>query len=60
MHESEEEAVRREEMLRMYHAMKEALNIIGEVSTNTATTPLPPPVKDDWLSTESSGQASNG
>ena len=48
MQESEEEATRRDEMLRMYHAMKEALTIISEVSTTTASTPLPPPVKDDW------------
>jgi dynamin GTPase len=44
MEESAEEAQRREEILRMYHATKEALNIIGDVSTNTVTTPMPPPV----------------
>ena len=42
-----EEAQKREEMLRMYHAAKEALSIIGEVSINTHSTPLPPPVNDD-------------
>lgn len=30
MEESPEEAAKREEMLRMYHACKEALRIIGE------------------------------
>ncbi|XP_066966165.1 dynamin isoform X2 [Macrobrachium rosenbergii] len=51
MEESPEEARKREEMLRMYHACKEALKIIGDVSMATVTTPMPPPVKDDWLST---------
>ncbi|KRZ30694.1 Dynamin [Trichinella pseudospiralis] len=35
MEESEAESQRREEMLRMYHACKEALRIIGDVSLNT-------------------------
>merc|ERR1719376_1494651 len=34
-------------MLRMYHACKESLRIIGDVSMATVTTPMPPPVKDD-------------
>ncbi|XP_055914919.1 dynamin isoform X2 [Eupeodes corollae] len=49
MEESAESAVRREEMLRMYHACKEALRIIGDVSMATVSTPVPPPVKNDWL-----------
>ncbi|XP_011500355.1 PREDICTED: dynamin isoform X2 [Ceratosolen solmsi marchali] len=49
MEESPEEAQKREEMLRMYHACKEALRIIGDVSMATVTTPVPPPVKNDWL-----------
>ncbi|KAI5642453.1 dynamin GTPase effector domain-containing protein [Phthorimaea operculella] len=49
MEESPEEAQKREEMLRMYHACKEALHIIGDVSMATVTTPVPPPVKNDWL-----------
>ncbi len=49
MEESAEEAQKREEMLRMYHCSKDALAIIGEVSVNTHSTPLPPPVTDDWL-----------
>lgn len=49
MEESQEEAQKREEMLRMYHACKEALRIIGDVSMATVSTPVPPPVKNDWL-----------
>ncbi|XP_014616498.1 PREDICTED: dynamin isoform X2 [Polistes canadensis] len=49
MEESPEEAQKREEMLRMYHACKESLRIIGDVSMATVTTPVPPPVKNDWL-----------
>ncbi|CAK1599553.1 unnamed protein product [Parnassius mnemosyne] len=49
MEESPEEAQKREEMLRMYHACKEALHIIGDVSMATVSTPVPPPVKNDWL-----------
>ncbi|XP_029165070.1 dynamin isoform X11 [Nylanderia fulva] len=49
MEESPEEAQKREEMLRMYHACKEALRIIGDVSMATVSTPVPPPVKNDWL-----------
>jgi len=61
MEESAHEAQRREEILRMYHATKEALSIIGEVSTNTVSTPVPPPVDDDWLKpSDSSRYAANG
>ncbi|KAK5649746.1 hypothetical protein RI129_000775 [Pyrocoelia pectoralis] len=49
MEESPEEALKREEMLRMYHACKEALHIIGDVSMATVSTPVPPPIKNDWL-----------
>lgn len=49
MEESMEEAHKREELLRMYHACKEALTIIGDVSMYTTYSPVPPPVKDDWL-----------
>jgi len=58
MEESAEEAQRRDDTLRMYHAMKEALDIIGEVSMTTVSTPTPPPVKNDWLAVESSGEHS--
>ncbi|KAI8035625.1 hypothetical protein M5D96_011674 [Drosophila gunungcola] len=49
MEESAESATRREEMLRMYRACKDALQIIGDVSMATVSQPLPPPVKNDWL-----------
>uniref|UniRef100_T1PNY7 Dynamin n=1 Tax=Musca domestica TaxID=7370 RepID=T1PNY7_MUSDO len=49
MEESAEAASKREEMLRMYHACKDALRIIGDVSMATVSAPLPPPVKNDWL-----------
>jgi dynamin GTPase len=61
MEESVEEAQRREEILRMYHATKEALSIIGEVATTTVSTPVPPPVDDDWIKlNETSRFSSNG
>ncbi|XP_063328086.1 dynamin-3 isoform X6 [Pelmatolapia mariae] len=49
MEESADQAQRRDEMLRMYHAVKEALVIIGDISTNTISTPVPPPVNDSWM-----------
>jgi len=49
MEESADEALKREEMLRMYHACKEALKIIGDVSTATIGTSAPPPLKNDWM-----------
>ncbi|XP_028978027.1 dynamin-2 isoform X1 [Esox lucius] len=48
MEESADQAQRRDEMLRMYHALKEALVIIGDISTTTISTPIPPPVDDTW------------
>ncbi|KAK4805949.1 hypothetical protein QYF61_022172 [Mycteria americana] len=53
MEESADQAQRRDDMLRMYHALKEALNIIGDISTSTVSTPVPPPVDDTWLQTSS-------
>ncbi|XP_058612221.1 dynamin-2 isoform X3 [Onychostoma macrolepis] len=54
MEESAEQAQRRDEMLRMYHALKEALHIIGDVSTSTVSAPVPPPVDDTWIHTDPS------
>ncbi|KAF6723920.1 Dynamin-2, partial [Oryzias melastigma] len=54
MEESAEQAQRRDEMLRMYHALKEALLIIGDISTTTISTPVPPPVDDTWITKEPS------
>lgn len=48
MEESPEEERRRQEMLKTYHACKEALKIIGDVSMQTTYAPIPPPVKGDW------------
>jgi len=56
MEESVEESMRREEILRMYHATKDALSIISEVNTNTVATPVPPPVDDDWIKTEAASR----
>nr|XP_020443130.1 dynamin-2-like isoform X4 [Monopterus albus] len=54
MEESAEQAQRRDEMLRMYHALKEALVIIGDISTTTISTPVPPPVDDTWIAKDPS------
>ncbi|XP_036436591.1 dynamin-1a [Colossoma macropomum] len=55
MEESAEQAQHRDEMLRMYHALKEALHIIGDISTSTVSTSLPPPVDDSWLQVQRTG-----
>ncbi|KAG7269004.1 hypothetical protein CRUP_033496 [Coryphaenoides rupestris] len=49
MHLMVNNAQHRDEMLRMYHALREALHIIGDISTSTVTTAMPPPVDDSWL-----------
>ncbi|XP_036795845.1 dynamin-2 isoform X2 [Oncorhynchus mykiss] len=54
MEESTDQAQRRDEMLRMYHALKEALLIIGDISTTTVSAPVPPPVDDTWRTKEPS------
>ncbi|KAM4584663.1 dynamin-2-like isoform 5-T5 [Odontesthes bonariensis] len=54
MEESPEKAQRRDEMLRMYHALKEALVIIGDISTSTISVPVPPPVDDNWIAKDPS------
>nr|DBA30034.1 TPA: hypothetical protein GDO54_006067 [Pyxicephalus adspersus] len=59
MEESADQAQRRDEMLRMYHALKEALHIIGDITTSTITTPVPPPVDDTWLQNSSGGHSPN-
>jgi len=63
MEESADEAIKREEMLRQYHACKNALKIIGDVSMATVSTPAPPPLKSDWMPSSSlpppSSSASN-
>lgn len=54
MEESQEEAVKREEMMRMYHACKESLRIIGDVSMATVSTPIPPVIRNDSMSSNAS------
>ncbi|XP_063687639.1 dynamin-1-like isoform X5 [Bolinopsis microptera] len=44
MEESEDEIRRRQELLGMYDACKDALKTISEVTAKTSTAPLPPPV----------------
>ncbi|KAM8930177.1 dynamin-3 [Pelodytes ibericus] len=58
MEESAEQAQKRDELLKMYYALKEALQIIGDVSTSTISTPLPPPVDDSWMQLRRSPPAS--
>jgi hypothetical protein len=45
MEESAEEALRRDETLRIYNSTKEALKIIGDVAREAIAEPLPPPIK---------------
>lgn len=49
MDESPEQQQHREEVLRRHAALKEALAVIGTISTSTCTTPLPPPVDSSWI-----------
>ncbi|XP_041861465.1 dynamin 3a [Melanotaenia boesemani] len=49
MDESPEQQQHREEVLRKHAALKEALAVVGEISTSTCTTPLPPPVDSSWI-----------
>ncbi|EUB56583.1 Dynamin-3 [Echinococcus granulosus] len=55
MEESQEEKRRKQDMVVMYNTMKEALNIIADVTTHTVTTPIPPPITDDWRESEIGG-----
>uniref|UniRef100_A0AAQ4RW36 Interferon-induced GTP-binding protein Mx n=1 Tax=Gasterosteus aculeatus aculeatus TaxID=481459 RepID=A0AAQ4RW36_GASAC len=55
MEESQEQAQHRDEMLRMYHALREALSIIGDISTSTITTNMPRPGDDSGLQGQRSG-----
>ncbi|XP_077580530.1 dynamin-1-like [Stigmatopora nigra] len=58
MDESLEQAHRRDEVLRTHQALKEALAIIGDISTTTITVPLPPPVDNSWVGGSSGGRRS--
>ncbi|KAM9761479.1 dynamin 3a [Menidia menidia] len=59
MDESPEQQQHREEVLRKHAALKEALAIIGDISTSTCTTPLPPPVDSSWIRPSSSSFSKN-
>lgn len=48
MEESAGESERREALLKMYHGLKDALQIISDINVNTTSQAVPPPVKDDW------------
>lgn len=56
MDESQEQAQRRDEVLRTHQALKEALAIIGDISTSTITTPMPPPVDSSWVGGAAGGR----
>uniref|UniRef100_A0A8D3C362 Interferon-induced GTP-binding protein Mx n=1 Tax=Scophthalmus maximus TaxID=52904 RepID=A0A8D3C362_SCOMX len=58
MDESQEQAQRRDEVLRTHQALKEALAIIGDISTSTFTVPMPPPVDTSWVGGTSGGRRS--
>ncbi|XP_038572341.1 dynamin 3a isoform X2 [Micropterus salmoides] len=53
MDESPEQQQHREEVLCKHTALKEALAVIGNISTSTCTTPLPPPVDSSWIQSSS-------
>ncbi|XP_037070509.1 dynamin-like, partial [Pollicipes pollicipes] len=57
MEESAEEASKREEMLRMYHACKEALRIISSASLACSAAPASAAVSMDWANSTSGGGA---
>ncbi|VDL58505.1 unnamed protein product [Hymenolepis diminuta] len=59
MEESPEEKRRKQDLVTMYNTMKEALNIIADVTTHTITTPVPPPITDDWREPEGEGNGSS-
>ncbi|KAK4472724.1 hypothetical protein MN116_003950 [Schistosoma mekongi] len=49
MEESSAEKKHREEMIRMYDSIREALSVISDVIASTHSVPVPPPVNDDWI-----------
>ncbi|KAM4548939.1 dynamin 3a isoform 2-T2 [Odontesthes bonariensis] len=59
MDESPEQQQHREEVLRKHAALKEALAVIGDISSSTCTTPLPPPVDSSWIQPSSSSFPKN-
>uniref|UniRef100_A0A8C5H6I7 Interferon-induced GTP-binding protein Mx n=1 Tax=Gouania willdenowi TaxID=441366 RepID=A0A8C5H6I7_GOUWI len=57
MDESQEQAQRRDEVLRTHQALKESLAIIGDISTSTITVPMPPPVDTSWVGGTTGGRS---
>ena len=53
MEESEDEVRRRDELIGMYEACKGAIKAISEVSSKTTSTPLPAPVINNSISSNS-------
>ncbi|XP_053735777.1 dynamin 3a isoform X1 [Synchiropus splendidus] len=49
MDESPEQQKRREEVLHKHAALKEALAVIGEISTSTCSSTLPSPADSSWI-----------
>lgn len=49
MDESAEQQQHRQQVLCKHAALKEALSVIGQISTSTCTTPLPPAVDSSWI-----------
>ena len=47
--ESPQESERREELLKMYASLKEALKIIGDINVSTTHAPPPPRVDNSWI-----------
>lgn len=63
MEESSGEAEKREELLKMYASLKEALKIIGDINVSTVAQNAPPPVDNSWIADtpkSSSAYQSNG
>ena len=49
MEESPEEVERKAEMLNIFHSLKEAVKIIGDINISTHSTPTPAAVDYNWV-----------
>ena len=59
MEESDSEAQRRDDMIRMYNSLKEGLKVIGDINVSTVATSAPPPVDNSWISESSAPKSSS-
>lgn len=59
MEESDSEAQRRDDMIRMYNSLKEGLKVIGDINVSTVATSAPPPVDNSWISESSAAKTSS-